>query len=474
VGVLLLAAGFGLVVAVGASAQAKAPAKAPAAKARPAAAEAPKDDDCLACHADKELKRGKAAAGRAASVHVDPAVLKGSTHAALECVSCHTTATAPHDERLPAVRCSTCHDQPKAALTGGVHGARPGRDRGGEPPCASCHGTHGVQRAASLGLDTCATCHPREVQLYRGSVHGRSRQSGGTDAAICASCHGATHTVLAKSDPRSPVYHLNLPRTCANCHADPELARRHNIPVGNVYQLYMDSIHGRAVTRSGLLVSANCSDCHGAHDIQPRSEPTSRVFRANVPRTCGTCHAGVLSAYSQSVHGRAVASGSAAAPVCIDCHSAHQIRRVEGEPWQLDAIRECGTCHEESLKTYRDTFHGKVTTLGFTRVAKCADCHGSHTIRPASDQASKVSETNIVATCRQCHPQATWQFTRFHPHADPHDRARFPLLYWTYVLMTGLLVFTFAFFGLHTLLWLPRSLVERLRRQRGHHEERSP
>ncbi len=53
-------------------------------------------------------------------------------------------------------------------------------------------------------------------------------------------------------------------------------------------------------------------------------------------------------------------------------------------------------------------------------------------------------------------------------------RARFPLLYWTYLFMTGLLVFTFAFFGLHTLLWLPRSLVERLRRQRGHHEERSP
>jgi hypothetical protein len=33
--------------------------------------------------------------------------------------------------------------------------------------------------------------------------------------------------------------------------------------------------------------------------------------------------------------------------------------------------------------------------------------------------------------------------------------------------MITLLVGTFAFFGLHTLLWLPRSLVERLRRGRG-------
>jgi nitrate/TMAO reductase-like tetraheme cytochrome c subunit len=61
-----------------------------------------------------------------------------------------------------------------------------------------------------------------------------------------------------------------------------------------VYQLYMDSIHGRALTRSGLLVAANCSDCHGAHEIKPRAEPTSRVFRANVPKTCGACHAGIL------------------------------------------------------------------------------------------------------------------------------------------------------------------------------------
>jgi len=259
---------------------------------------------------------------------------------------------------------------------------------------------------------------------------------------------------------------MNLPRTCAACHADPELARRHNIAVGNVYQLYMDSIHGRAVSKSGLLVAANCSDCHGAHEIKPRTEPTSRVFRANVPATCGTCHAGVQAEYAQSVHGRAVAKGSQRAPVCTDCHSAHQIRRTEAAPWQLDVIRECGTCHEESLKTYRDTFHGKVTSLGFTRVAKCADCHGSHAIQPVADPRSTVSATNIVATCRQCHPAATWKFTEFHPHADPTNRARFPKLYWSWLFMTALLIGTFSFFGIHTLLWLPRSFVDRLRRQR--------
>jgi hypothetical protein len=137
---------------------------------------------------------------------------------------------------------------------------------------------------------------------------------------------------------------------------------------------------------------------------------------------------------------------------------------VEGAPWQLEAIRECGTCHEESLKTYRDTFHGKVTALGYTRVAKCSDCHGAHTILPPSDPRSSVSPAKLVATCRQCHPQATAAFAQFHPHADHQNKARFPGLYYIYLFMSGLLVAVFASFGLHAVLWLPRSLVERLRR----------
>ena len=440
------------------------PAVAGAAAAPAAPATAPKAEECLACHADKDLKRDKPVAGRPASLFVDAQALAGSAHTGLECVACHRTATAPH-EALPRVRCADCHDAVRATLAESAHGGH-GKPGLAPPACTSCHGTHEVRRAAAMSIDTCGGCHAKQLAVYRGSIHGRSRARGETEAATCRSCHGATHAVRTKADPQALTYHLNLPRTCAVSHADPQLARRHNITVGNVYQLYMDSIHGRAVSKSGLLVAANCSDCHGSHEIQPRAEPSSRVFRTNVPRTCGGCHAGVHDEYAQSVHGRAVARGDAHAPVCTDCHSAHQIRRTEAAPWQLDIIKECGTCHVESLKTYRDTFHGKVTALGFTRVAKCADCHGSHTILPASDARSKVAAANLLPTCQQCHPNATAKFTEFHPHADPSDRARFPKLYWTWLAMTALLVGTFGFFGLHTLLWLPRSLVERWRRRR--------
>ncbi|MBF8288316.1 MAG: cbcL, partial [Candidatus Rokubacteria bacterium] len=78
-----------------------------------------------------------------------------------------------------------------------------------------------------------------------------------------------------------------------------------------------------------------------------------------------------------------------------------------------------------------------------------------------------VSPANVVATCAKCHPGATARFAEFQPHADHSNKARYPILYYSYLLMTTLLVGTFAFFGLHSLLWLPRSLVERLRRGRA-------
>jgi hypothetical protein len=400
-------------------------------------------------------------------LYVDEALVKDSAHGRLDCVTCHTGATAPHDERLPRVQCAGCHDRPRALLAEGIHGSRQIRAAAPAPTCTACHGTHAVRPATAMGIEACGTCHRREVALYRESIHGRSRARGGTEAATCRSCHGAAHSLLDSKDARSSTYHLNLPRTCAQCHGDPELAKRHNIAVGDVYKLYLDSIHGRALTRSGLLVAANCSDCHGTHEIRPRTESASRVFRANIPKTCGGCHAGILAEFGRSIHGQALAQGDAKAPVCIDCHTAHEIRRVEGAPWQLEVIRECGTCHGESLRTYRDTFHGKVTALGLTRVAKCADCHGAHTIQPASVPGSSISPRNIVGTCAKCHPGATAAFAQFHPHADPRQKDRFPRLYYPYVFMTGLLVAVFGFFGLHTLLWLPRSIVERVRRRRS-------
>jgi cytochrome b subunit of formate dehydrogenase len=228
----------------------------------------------------------------------------------------------------------------------------------------------------------------------------------------------------------------------------------------------MDNIHGRALTRSGLLVAAVCNNCHGSHEILPSRAPASTTSRGRISQTCGACHAGVLTTYNGSIHGEALKKGDSRAPTCTDCHSAHQIQRVEVETWKLGVVRECGTCHLDRMKTYRDTFHGHVTSLGSTVGARCSDCHGAHEILPPADPRSTIHRKNIVATCTRCHPRATPSFTLYYAHADLHNPEKYPLLYYVDRFMVLLLLFTFSLFGVHTFLWLPRSLRDRMDRRR--------
>jgi len=378
----------------------------------PIAAEAVPQEACLACHGVTGLEKKRE--GRPVSLYVEEKKFSRSVHAPLGCTSCHSDASqVPHAPELKPVSCSNCHAD--------------------------------------------------ATKVYSESVHGRAYARGDRDAATCSDCHGS-HSILPAKNPDSQVYPLNLPRTCGACHGDPELAKRHRIPVANAYQLYMDSIHGRALTKSGLLVAANCSSCHGYHRILPASDPQSTVHKSRVPETCGKCHAGVLKIFSTSVHGKAASAGNPVAPVCVDCHTSHEIRRVEMEAWQLEIVRECGACHAESLRTYRDTFHGQVTALGFTRVARCSDCHGSHDILAVSDPLSSVAPGLIVATCRKCHPSANVRFTKYDPHAAPSDRGRNPLLFYSSRFMTLLLAGVFVFFGIHTALWAGGALLRRRQR----------
>jgi nitrate/TMAO reductase-like tetraheme cytochrome c subunit len=371
--------------------------------AQPPAA-APTTADCFLCHSDPASTRATGT-----SIAVAPETFEQSVHGPFACVDCHTdlatTTEFPHPDTLQRVSCASCHDEPAAA-------------------------------------------HAR-------SVHA----SAGEQGATCVSCHGA-HDMLPSRDAASRTYALNLPTTCASCHTGGHLMG----PAGQVGTEYQDSVHGRGLARSGLVVSANCGSCHAVHDVRPKSDPESRVHRSNIATTCATCHEGIQTLYARSVHAQQVAEGHTGAAVCSDCHTSHRIRRTDIDTWRLAVIEECGTCHIDQIGTYRDTYHGKVTELGFTRVAGCSSCHGSHTILPASHPESAIAPENRVATCRQCHSEANENFAKYDPHADKNDRARSPVLYWTNRFMQTLLAGVILFFGAHTVLWFPRSL--RARRER--------
>jgi nitrate/TMAO reductase-like tetraheme cytochrome c subunit len=390
---------------------------APAGAQQPAPA-APTNDDCLACHGDPSTTRANGQ-----PVVVQPEQFTHSVHGSLTCVDCHADLNKPvefpHAEKLAKVNCGVCHDA--------------------------------------------------ATQQYELGIHAQARhRDPQSRAATCVDCHGGNaHAILPSSDPNSATNKLKIAETCAKCHGNKAPVTLAGGRSGAVAGTFMDSIHGQALAKKGLVVAPTCSDCHGNHDIIPKRMSDSPVAPRNVPATCGKCHQGIRQAFAEGVHGAKLAGGNLHAPNCASCHTAHGIERTDTTMWQLHAIEQCGTCHKESLATYRDTFHGQVTALGFAPVAKCVDCHGPHTIFPKNDPRSTVNEANLVKTCGQCHSGVTKNFVKYNPHANKHDRARSPALYYAARFMDALLLFVFAFFGVHTFLWFSRGHVKHVPPPRG-------
>ena len=372
------------------------------------------DKDCLRCHERASIRASDD--GRSLTVKADP--LTHSMHQKVSCSQCHA----------------------------GVNASR-------HRPCETI-----VQKV------DCASCHAEVGQQFQRSMHGRLIANNDPNAPTCKECHG-THEVKGRTDPKSPIFAINIPRLCGKCHQEGKKAAvRYTGSEHEIIAHYTESIHGKGLLKSGLTVTATCSDCHPAHNVLPMSDPASSVNPQNVPTTCGKCHHGIQEQFVQSIHTTLKGKTDKELPVCNDCHTAHTIRRTDIEGFKLDIMTKCGRCHEKIAETYFDTYHGKVSQLGYTKTAKCYDCHGAHDILPISDPNSHLSNDNVVSTCQKCHPGANRRFAGYLTHATHHDPDKYPFLFWTFWGMTGLLIGTFVLGGVHTLLWLPRAM--QLRRER--------
>jgi len=374
--------------------------------------------DCLICHRDQTLTKTNAQ-GAVKLLYLDAAKLGASVHQSNACVNCHTDLTDQHpDDNVPA--------QPAN--------------------CVGCHDSGGA--------------HEKAAKEYATSIHGVSHTLGATAAAGCSDCHGS-HDMQPIRNADSPVFKMNLPSTCARCHTNAAMSAEYQIKYPQAAAQYLDSIHGRALLKLGLIVAPSCNDCHGIHDIKRSVDRSSPIHPSNIAKTCGKCHVGVEKIYNESVHGQLLARGATNAPVCTTCHSAHSIENPAGIHFKATSDQKCGQCHQDRYEYYHETYHGKAMALGrpndAPEVAACFDCHGHHDVLPASNPKSRLSKENIVGTCARCHPKADASFVQYVPHANPLDRENYPQFYWVFIFMTTLLVGTFTFFGGHTVFWLFRS-----------------
>ena len=310
--------------------------------------------------------------------------------------------------------------------------------------CSGCHGAG--KTLPDLGGER---FHKDVHQSVEASIHSKLKADG-KPSASCADCHtvkGDMTTILPFTDPKSTVNRANLSQTCGACHQE-------------AAKSFHASIHGSQVDK-GNKKAASCADCHSSHNILPASNPASTLSKTNTPETCAQCHTDIVPDFESSSHFAALREGKENAPSCTNCHTAvsHLSAPLSTRDFNLQMVDNCSSCHQSQSPTYRDTFHGQATALGFKPAATCADCHTPHKNLPPTNPLSAVHKNNLIQTCGSCHKDASASFVTYDPHPEPHNPERSQLIYWVYTFMSLLLTGVFGFFGLHTLLWLQRSIV---------------
>ncbi len=325
--------------------------------------------DCLVCHGDESVKTEERPA-----LFVRDSDYYGSVHGkiGMNCIDCHLDLKDfmdfPHPEKLKKVDCSICHSNIEVIMKKSIHW--------GKVECRDCHGFH---------------------------------------------------YILKRDNPESSIYPLNLPRICEECHLKKVKTKRGF----EFVKSYNESVHGKALTSSGLIYSATCSSCHGAHDILPVSDKNSLAFKRNIPNQCGVCHKGILRDFIQGVHGKDFLKGNTDVPVCTDCHGEHDIYPKD-EPkskiYHAKSSELCAKCHANKVlarkygfsvfrvMTYQKSFHGIATKYGDLRTANCASCHGYHNIRKSTDPESPIHPNNLSKTCGKCHKGAGGNFAKGKVH----------------------------------------------------------
>lgn len=486
------------------------------------------DVACVLCHSDTEavvtLPSGESFPARVDTAVLAQSVHGAGAENPLQCVDCHQTINDYQYPHAPvsaetlrdysidgAMACERCHVQPH--LT-----SHPGPESDNPVTCTDCHSSHDVaavdQWRTGAATDTCVTCHvERDVtqqdrdtltRIIQGglftnridndyclachsrpnqqitfangdtksitidpsaianSVHGIENEYGSLN---CTDCHERApypHPELEATSLRE--YSLNRYTVCADCHTDQ-------------YDRSLDSVHGAALT-DGQAEAAVCTDCHGAHDV-----PHPNIPRARISFTCEKCHSTVFTEYRDSVHGDALLTESNPdVPTCIECHGVHNIGDPTTNLFRIRSPQLCATCHNDAelmakydistdvFDTYVADFHGTTVTLfehqdpnAETNKAVCYDCHGVHDIKATDDPEAGI-KANLLATCQECHPNATANFpdswtSHFRPSLQ-HN----PLVYLVNLFYQIVIPVTLAFFGVLVLSDVYRRVRVRVRK----------
>lgn len=202
---------------------------------------------------------------------------------------------------------------------------------------------------------------------------------------------------------------------CVVCHNQPWQAV--TLKDGTIQNLYvspdmiLNSVHGRGNPEGPL----GCVDCHG-EDVFPHNGPTpddSRSYALSSVNMCQDCHQTEFEDLATGLHEQAIAAGNTQAAVCTDCHGAHDIQPASAHPELVAGV--CGDCHISTLTEWRESPHVDIGPLGCAschsphsqqlRVGEdantlCLNCHN----QPENIYIHEIHQTEVYAVnCTDCH-----------------------------------------------------------------------
>jgi hypothetical protein len=169
--------------------------------------------------------------------------------------------------------------------------------------------------------------------------------------------------------------------------------------------------------------TVGCTSCHqGIADRKhPKTKvaiSSERAYSVEMNQVCGDCHETKIKQYEGSIHASLVADGNHTAPVCTDCHSAHAVKAMA--MYEPVTGQSCKTCHGEIFEAYAQSVHGEARTNGNVIRAShiqapiCADCHRAH-------ETTAVAAGELVqSTCLSCHDEASLAHEQWLPNAGHH------------------------------------------------------
>jgi len=360
--------------------------------------------------------------------------------------------------------------------------------------CTDCHGNHMIENpknpesstSKARSLETCGKCHTDIVAKFKNSKHGQELLKKNPKAPSCTDCHGE-HSIQStlKSDEFSKLNQVEL---CLRCHQEQKLPHKNYKGEEVLISNYKDSYHYKALKEGKN--AATCADCHGSHEMNKADDPNSRIYRKNIPKTCGqsNCHVKELNEYTGSIHEVSLTQkNSPDAPNCNTCHGNHQIAKNNDVQNRISnskgLVQLCSDCHNSveltkkyniptgRTESYMNSFHGLAIRGGSKVAANCESCHSHHNIRPSSDSLSTISKKNLPQTCGKCHPGANQTLfnTPIHITASLNES---PLLFWLSRFYIILIIVTIGGMALHNLFDLLKKMKNKNNKNDSENEEK--